>query len=231
MRHQCPRGPDGRQGAVNSLTWQHHGYARAPGATRPARCRAVQSSGPEVDALVERAEVALQKARTVIMKEQNAERGSIDKPSFIPASLTFGAPLSKPAQPAAASAAPAAEQPMPTPPSLRNSSDPAPVVFRDDRERAPDLRSSGSATQPLDAAVVAEAEGAVAGGTGEWHTGPSEAPPMQLQRSRAATRAMALDFAEALPSDLTLRTQARSCAPAPPRLLPSPHVRRYASHR
>lgn len=153
-------------------------------------CTSAQAAGPEVDDLVVKATTALAKARAALKKQQKAEEakesapadtpnGSTTAPSFIPASLTFGMPLSTQNSDTAASRAPA-----PTAIEL-------PDALPADGE-APD-----APRPPPDKS----------GGRAEWGDSQASAPTMQLQRSRTRPRA-ALSFAEPHPTtELELKSQ------------------------
>jgi hypothetical protein len=180
---------------------------------------AVKSEGRDVDDLVERAEAALNKARAALDAQRNTSTVVVDNnatPSFIPTSFTFGAPLrtipgthakprKSPSQPSRVQS-PRAKQGRPV---------------RVSRVQTPDLHLAGRSPARAATASTLAPAGANAGkvkdgaagaeeiGTG-WQTRPSEAPSTQLQRSRAATRGAAQEFAEPLPEELVLIFQVRA---------------------
>jgi hypothetical protein len=184
----------------------------------------VRSEGPDVDDLVERAEAALNKARAALDEQRNTNTTDVDNtatPSFIPTSLTFGAPLrlipGTRKEPDKLLSRQSISQ------GQKASQD---RIVRFESTRTPDLQSAGRsparATKTSTQAPVGTNAGEVkadiadAGGGGAGlQTRPNEAPPMHLQRSRAATRRVVQEFAEALPDELVLISQVQCylCTP------------------
>lgn len=162
--------------------------------TRRRRSRLCTSAAPpdlDVDELVDRASATLEKAREALSDVQRdaAERSNTAAPTFIPSTLTFGAPLSiQEPQPSA----------MPDEPNLRPSGDSQSSLngptLNVEKPPRPDLhsmgRSSNSAPPPPPPSSSHDAP---------WNSNVDQAPTMILQR-QAVNKEQPTSLAFAEPS-------------------------------
>lgn len=156
----------------------------------------------DVDELVDRASSTLEKAREALTDVQRnaAERSNTSAPTFIPSTLTFGAPLS--IQEPKPSATPNEPSVQPVKGAAASGSD-IPVVKIDQPPR-PDLhsvgRSSNSAPPPPPPSSNLDAP---------WNANVDQAPTMILQRQAVnPAESASIDFAEPNPvSELSFQTQ------------------------